>query len=127
LVPQVDGLGNDIGGIRPYEARVPLATNAGWNLRDAPWNTGEHEKTGETALTSYLGTFVPLARTEKERQATKDPRPSIETLYNTKEKYLAAVADAAGALVSEGFLLERDVALVKKRAEDHWNWAVARK
>jgi len=124
LVPQVDGFGNDLGGIRPYELRAPLATNTAWNLRDAPWNTGEHAKTGEDALTSYLGTYIPLPRTEAERRASGDSRPSVEALYGTKEKYLARVRAAAAALVSEGFLLKRDVTLVEQRASDHWDWVM---
>jgi hypothetical protein len=126
LVPQVDGLGNDLGGIRPYELRVPLATNTGWNLRDAPWNEGEHAGTGEDALTSYLGTFVPLPRTERERRALGDPRPSIEALYGTETNFLAAVRQAAAALVAEGFLLPRDVPLIEGRAAARWKWAMKR-
>ena len=124
LVPQVDGLGNDLGGIRPYELRVPLATNTGWNLRDAPWNTGEHAKTGEDALTSYLGTYIPLPRTEAERRATGDPRPSVEAFYGTRERFLARVREAGAQLVSEGFLLQRDVPLVEKRASERWDWVM---
>ena len=124
LVPQVDGLGNDLGGIRPYELRVPLATDTSWNLRDAPWNTGEHAKTGEDALTSYLGTYIPLARTEAERRATGDPRPSVEALYGTKEGFLARVREATAQLVSEGFLLQRDVPLVEYRASERWDWVM---
>jgi hypothetical protein len=126
LVPQVDGFGNDLGGIRPYELRAPLATNTAWNLRDAPWNTGAHAATGEDALTSYLGTFVPFPRTEAERRATGDPRPSIEAVYGTKATYLARVREAAAALVSEGFLLQRDLPLVEARAASHWDWAMSR-
>ena len=36
LVPQVDGLGNEMGGIRTLETRVPLATYAPWRLRPGP-------------------------------------------------------------------------------------------
>ena len=124
LVPQVDGLGNDLDGIRPFELRVPLATNTGWNLRDAPWNTGEHAKTGEDALSSYLGTYIPLPRTEAERRASGDPRPSVEALYGTKDRFLARVREAAAQLVSEGFLLQRDVALVERRAAEQWDWVM---
>jgi hypothetical protein len=124
LVPQVDGIGNDLGGIRPYELRVPLATNTGWNLRDAPWNTGEHAKTGEDALTSYLGTYIPLPRNEAERRAAGDPRPSVEALYGTKDRFLARVREAAAQSVFEGVLLQRDVPLVEHRASERWDWVM---
>jgi hypothetical protein len=32
LVPQVDGDGNDIAGIRSLQLAVPLGTYTGWNL-----------------------------------------------------------------------------------------------
>jgi hypothetical protein len=122
LVPQVDSLGHAKAGIRPYELRVPLATNEAWNLRDAPWNTGAHAQTGEVALTSYLGTYIPLPRNEEERRAAGDPRPSVEALYGNKATFIAKVREAAAALVAEGFLLARDTALVEERASARWDW-----
>jgi len=118
LVSQVDERGNEIGGLRAIEILVPLATYAPWNLR-----TGYPGSTDE--LTDFLGTYIPLPRTEAERQATGDPRPSIERLYGSKESYLSEVDRAAQSLVEQGVLLEEDVDRVVGRAGDHWDWVQA--
>ena len=77
-VPQVDSLGNDVGGIRAVELEAPLATYFPWQLRHgAP--------AGADRLTSFQGTFVPLPRTPAERAATRDPRPSIADLYPSRD------------------------------------------
>ncbi|HEV7706035.1 MAG TPA: alpha/beta hydrolase domain-containing protein, partial [Gemmatimonadaceae bacterium] len=88
-VPKIDSLGNDLGGIRSVEARVPLATYFPWALR-----TGA----ASDRLMSFVGTFVPLPRSEEERARAHDPRPSVERLYGSREVFLARVDSAAAAL-----------------------------
>jgi hypothetical protein len=115
LVSQVDGLGNEMAGVRGVELRVPLATYAPWNLRKG--YPGPQDE-----LTDFLGTFLPLSRTEDERVARGDPRPSIEALYGTREAYLERVRAATRSLVQEGFLLPGDAAKAVEAAEAHWVW-----
>jgi hypothetical protein len=116
LVSQVDGLGNEEGGVRGVEVRVPVATYAPWNLRTgAPGGTGE--------LTDFLGTFIPLARDEAEREARHDPRPSIASLYAGRDAYLARVRQASNDLAIDGFLLTEDLDAVVARAAALWDWA----
>jgi hypothetical protein len=55
--------------------------------------------------------FLPFARTEAERIAAGDPRPSLEARYGTKARYVDAVRTAAQRLVSEGLLLQADADL----------------
>jgi hypothetical protein len=126
LVPQADGLGNDLGGIRPWELRAPLGTFMQSRLRTAPWNTGEHATIGEDAQVSYIGAYVPLPRTEAERALLGDSRPSIEKLYPSKAAFLERVRQVAAELVAERFLLPRDVAKVEERASAHWDWIQSR-
>ncbi|MFQ5962362.1 MAG: alpha/beta hydrolase domain-containing protein, partial [Candidatus Methylomirabilales bacterium] len=84
LVPQVDKFGNEIGGVRSVELLAPLATYTSWSLRtDFPAATHE--------LTDFMGTYIPLSKTEAERRDTRDPRPSIASLYNDKKDYLSSV------------------------------------
>lgn len=121
LVSQVDGLGNEVGGLRSLELRVPLATYAPWNLR---WGYPEgttHE------LTDFLGTFAPLPASEEERRATGDPRPSVEALYPSRDVYLRRVGVASRDLVRGGVLLEEDVGRVVERARELWELAVERR
>lgn len=101
-VPAPDADGNDRGGVRLVELQVPLGTHTGWNLR-AP-------QTGFAWATSrFDGSFVPFARSEAERQAAGDPRPSIESRYATRDVFVDAVRRAARRQVAAGFLLAEDV------------------
>ena len=115
-VAQVDSIGNDVGGIRSVEARVPLATYFPWQLR-----TGA----ASDRLMSFVGTFVPLPRTEAERASTGDPRPSVERLYASRDVFLARVDTAAAALVAERFLLAEDAAAARTRMAATWDWLAA--
>ncbi len=114
--PQVDSLGNEIGGVQNLGLRVPLATYAPWSLRiGAPANTGE--------IDDFWGTYIPLPVTTAQKEATGDPRPAIETLYDSRADYLQQARAAAEALIREGFLLPDDRARVLQRAAAVWDWA----
>jgi hypothetical protein len=115
LVPPVDRFGNDAPGIRSIELRVPLATYLPWRLR-----TGL--PSGTDRLVSFTGSFVPLPRTEQERTASGDARPSLESLYASRETFLQKVDAAAAALVGERLLLEQDVAAARQRMADTWDF-----
>jgi hypothetical protein len=54
------------------------------------------------------GATIPFAKTKAEREATKDPRPSLEERYGSKDGFVRAVDDAARRLVKERFLLQED-------------------
>src|SRR4029077_2114508 len=74
LVPQSDADGNDLGGVRLPELQVPLATYTGWNLRDPAIGAPEQR-------VSFLGSWIPLAKTAEERKKSGDPRLSIAERY----------------------------------------------
>ncbi len=101
-VPAPDADGNDRGGVRLIELEVPLGTHTGWNERKAetgfPWATARFD-----------GSFQPFARTEAERLASGDPRPSLETRYPTRDVYVEKLHAAAARQVAAGFLLTEDV------------------
>ncbi|MDQ2766873.1 MAG: alpha/beta hydrolase domain-containing protein [Gemmatimonadota bacterium] len=115
-VPQVDSLGNDLGGIRSVEARVPLATYFPWSLR-----TG----TSPDRLMSFVGTFVPLPRTEAGRASAHDPRPSVERLYGGRDAFLSRVNAAAAELVAQRFMLAEDTSAARARMAATWDWLSA--
>ncbi len=119
FVPQVDSLGNELGGVRSVEIMAPLATYAPWNLR-AGYPGRQRE------LTDFRGTYIPLPRTRQEREGNADPRPSIEELYADKDDYMARAESAARSLVARGFLLQEDVPRVLERARRHWDWIFER-
>jgi hypothetical protein len=117
LVPQVDSDGNELAGVKMPEVSVPLATYTGWNLFNA-------ESGPSTLLSSMQGSYIPLPRTRTDRERAKDPRPSIEERYQSREQYLARVSAAARELVQQGYLLEEDIAALVERANGHWTLAM---
>lgn len=117
LVCQVDGLGNEVAGVRGWEIRAPLGTYAPWSLRwGAMGNPNE--------LTDFRGTFIPFSRTEEERAALGDPRPSVEALYASREAYMERVRTATREMMGDGFLLPQDAGTVVELAEARWAWVV---
>ncbi len=119
LVPQVDSLANEVGGIRSVELEVPLASYLPWNLRRGqPGDTAE--------MTRILGTYLPLPRTDAERAAANDPRPSIASRYPNRPAYLAEARRAAERLVKRRMLLREDVERAVARAAAQWDWTMAR-
>ena len=77
-----------------------MATYLGWNLRRTGFAEG--------ALCSVTGFTIPLAATRAEREASGDPRLSIEERYPTH--------GAVKRLVKERLYLEEDAARVMEEA-----------
>jgi hypothetical protein len=109
LVPQVNTDGNDLAGIRSLQLAVPLGTYTGWNLYPSGRFGG--------GLCSLMGSFVPFAATRSERQATGDPRPSIEERYPTSDAWMEAVLQASFRLVRARHLLPEDAVTLIAEAE----------
>lgn len=108
FVPKTDADGNDIAGIRVPDVAAPIATYTGWGLRATP--AGE---TGGAMLVDGCdasGQRIPFPATK----TAGDPRLSLQQRYGnpsgTNATYVAAVEAAAQKLVSERFLLDRDIA-----------------
>jgi hypothetical protein len=104
----VDADGNEIAGVRLPPIAVPLGTHTGWNVYRA--------QPGE--LADRDGSLIPFARTRAEREAARDPRPSLEERYGSREAYVAKVKAAAEALVAERLLLPTDAAAYVEAAEE---------
>jgi hypothetical protein len=116
MVPQVDGDGIDLGGVRMPEVAVPLATFTGWNQRD-PKNGAPDQ------LADFTGSYLPFAKAKSDRDRLNDPRPSIEERYTSREQYLGKITEAALKLVKGGYLLADDLPRIIERAEQHWEYA----
>jgi hypothetical protein len=113
LVSRVDSIGNDMGGIRSIELLAPLATYYPWQLRSGMAAANDR-------LASFRGTFIPLPRTEAERKAAGDSRPSIEALYGDRTRFLQRVDAGLSSLVAQRFLLPEDVNFARNRMTDVW-------
>ena len=114
LVPQVDKDGNDLGGVRLPSLVAPLATYTGWNLRDSTIGA-------PTQRLSFVGSYIPFAKTPAERRKTGDPRLSIAERYQGgRAQYMGLYAEAAIALIKQRFLLAGDLAAILERGEQEW-------
>lgn len=117
LVPQVDGDGNELAGVRLPSVVVPLATYTGWNFRDP--------KIGQPGeLLPLTGSYIPFPVTKAARDEAHDPRLSIAERYGTRARYQGLVTDAANKLVEDGLLLNEDVPRVVARALATWDGLV---
>jgi hypothetical protein len=67
-----------------------------------------------------IGSTVPFPRTEAERTAKRDPRPSVAARYASREEYLERVDRAITRAIDSGWILEEDRGLVTSLAETRW-------
>jgi len=109
-VPKPDKDGLDIAGIRPVEVAAPTATITGWNVRAMNRRGPE--------LCALSGSYLPFAKTRAERQASGDPRPSLEERYVDQAGFVKAVEQATSRLMRERFLLKEDADRYIKAARD---------
>ena len=119
LVPRPDADGLDQGGIALPEMLLPLGTRTGFNTRN--------EAAGFPGATGrWDGSFLPFARTEAERRASGDPRPSLEARYVSRAAYEEKVRVAAADVVRRGFLLPQDVDALVSEAGGLYDRIMAR-
>jgi Alpha/beta hydrolase domain len=114
LVPQVNEDGNERDGVHLPEITVPLATYAGWNLRDPSIGAPEQR-------VSFEASYLPFPRTAAERQKTGDPRKSIAERYAGREDYLTQYQKAVDDLVHQRWILPEDRAALLHRGEQEWS------
>ena len=110
LVPAVDADGNTRAGVRMPELQVPLATYTGWNLR--------RQGFGADSFCIATGSWLPFAATRELRQASGDPRPSLQERYGTRAKYLQQLDGAIQKMVSERLVLPEDAPRIISRASE---------
>ena len=105
-VPRTDSDGNDIAGVRLVDVSVPLATYTGWALRAGPQANDGCEGSGQ---------FIPFPRTEADRAASGDPRPSVEKRYPSFDDYHVRIRAALNDMVEDRLLLCEDTASEETR------------
>jgi Alpha/beta hydrolase domain len=116
MVPQVDADGNERDGVRLPEIAVPLATYAGWNLRDPGIGAPDQR-------VAFEASYIPFSKTPAERIQKADPRKSIAERYTNREDYLQKYAAALDELVKRRWILEEDRAAILHRGEQEWDEA----
>jgi hypothetical protein len=104
LLPVVDALGIDEGGVAVPAIGVPTATATGWNVRRASASGSE--------LCDLHGMWLPLPA----RGTPTDPRSSLLQLYGSHAGYVHAVDQFSSAMVRERWLLPDDAAAAVRDA-----------
>ncbi len=118
-VSTVDEYGNETAGIPTLEILVPLATYTPWRRLDYP--------NSFTKLTDYFtGSVTPFPRDEAEKSSFDDPRPTIESLYPSKQHFLNQVRKKAEELAKEGYLLAEDIEDSIDLQSQIWDWIISR-
>ena len=112
-IPTVDEFGNEQGGIKSIELRVPIATYTPWSQRYGLKNSRE--------LDDFRGLFIPLPYFKANR-TTRDMRPVIGSLYPDKHTYLQKIDQALDELIKERLLLEEDLPAQKSQCSRLWDW-----
>ncbi|MEN2746762.1 alpha/beta hydrolase domain-containing protein [Sphingomonas sp. T9W2] len=100
LVPRVNADGNETAGVPSVQLLVPIGTYTGWNESAAGFGKG--------GGCGFIGGFIPFARTEAERRAAGDPRPSLQERYRDHAGFVARVRTVATEQVKAGWLLADD-------------------
>jgi Alpha/beta hydrolase domain len=113
FVQSMDADGNALGGIRHPLVDAPLATHVGWSLRASGYGEGE--------LFTVQGSMIPFAQTEAERERARDPRPSLEARYASRDAWAARLAEAVDRLVAERLLLVEDGDRLVAAARESWD------
>jgi hypothetical protein len=108
-VPSVNKDGNETAGVSSVLLQAPLGTYTGWNVAAEGFYKDQY--------CSFYGSFFPFARTESERLAHHDPRPSLEERYHDHAGYVAAVRHAADISVARRYLLPEDRERLIRQAE----------
>ncbi|MCL6503331.1 MAG: hypothetical protein K6T86_11640 [Pirellulales bacterium] len=113
-VPALGPDNNELGCLLVPAVAVPLGTYTSWNLR--------HRSMGaEQELLSLAGGYIPLPRTAAQREATGDPRLSLEERYGSFDAYRRQFLEVAARMVEERYLLEEDLPRLAQSIE----WARA--
>jgi hypothetical protein len=69
---------------------------------------------------SFLGSWIPLAKTAEERKKSGDPRPSIAERYPSRAEYMNSFEQAATRLIEQRFLLQEDLPAILERGRLEW-------
>lgn len=109
-VPAMGPDGNEKGTLLLPAVKVPVATYASWNLRQASIGA-------EGELLSLQGGYIPFPRTKEDRVAAKDPRPALLERYRDFADYQKQYMTAAEDLVAARYLLEEDLPRLKALCE----------
>ena len=101
-VPKRDSDGNAFGGVRLPDLAVPLGTHGGHNGLAAPCR--------------LIGSYAAFTLSKVSREAAGDNRMSIAERYRNRDDYVNRVRIAALELISAGFLLPDDAAVIIQAA-----------
>jgi len=65
--------------------------------------------------------MIPFAQTEAERERARDPRPSLEARYASRDAWAAQLVEGVNRLVAERLLLAEDGDRLAMAARESWD------
>jgi len=86
-----------------------MSCSSVWNVASTGFYKGR--------ANGFSGAFIPFAKTKAEREASSDPRASLEERYRDHDGYVAAVKAAAERLQRERLLLPDDSQRLVREAQ----------
>jgi hypothetical protein len=108
----------EIGGFRLPDLVAPVGNHTGWNPRSP--ETGAPEQ-----IVPILGFTAFFPATKSAREASGDPRLSIEERYTDREAYVQQVTDVAQQLAADRYILKEDVEIVVSACAARYDAAMA--
>ena len=127
LVSAVDQDANELSGIPLPFITVPLATHTGWNVRHEDiGGGGQVLSTGGASGGTLRGSGIPFPATQAEREASGDPRRSIEERYASRDQYLELIKAATEELIDQRYLLREDLESIVDQAAEHYDLLASR-
>lgn len=127
LVSAVDQDGNELSGIALPFIKVPLATHTGWNTRHPDiGGAGQALSTGGASGGTLRGSTLPFPATREDREASGDPRLSIEERYGSRAEYLELVKQATEKLIDRRYLLAEDLESMVSQAAQNYDLFASR-
>jgi hypothetical protein len=122
LVSAVDQDGNELAGIHMPQVLVPLASYTGWSLRHPEiGGAGQTMASGGATGGTLLGSTIPFPATREDREASGDPRLSIEERYATRDVYLDQIRQATQQLIDQRYVMAEDLDRILNQAGEHYD------
>jgi hypothetical protein len=101
LAPRCGPDGNELGCLSAPEVAVPVGTYTSWRLRRA-------DGPAANQLYSLSGSYIPFPVTKAKRDASGDPRLSVEERYASQQAYLKQLEEQCRQYEASGYMIPED-------------------
>ena len=82
---------------------------------------GQTMASGGATGGTLLGSTIPFPATREDREASGDPRLSIEERYATRDVYLDQIRQATQQLIDQRYVMAEDLDRILNQAGEHYD------